>query len=106
MPRLSQMALPEFPRAAVTAFLRERLPEHNINPAHADLITDLAVHAAERARRTLIETVESAPTLLIELSALHLALGLIELDARTIAAAIERAGGDKTIILQEGTTHS
>lgn len=103
--RLSDMALPDFPRAAIAAFLRGQMTQHGIDPANADLITDLAIHAAERGRMAILQAVEPAPSVTVQLSALHLALSLIQLDAKAIAEALERAGGDKTIILQEGTTH-
>lgn len=105
--RLSQMDLPPFPRDEIAAFIRQASSARGLPAAAADAdeITDLAIHAAQQVRRVLLETCERAGSLSVELSSLHLAIGLTELDANAIRAAIEKGAGPHLTILQEGTTH-
>ena len=77
------------------AALREGLMQGGASRGDADLVLDLAIHAAEEAERVLINTVGRAPRFEMQVSALVIALQLGQhsfssLAERSIAHARER----------------
>ena len=108
MRRLSQIALPPFRAAEMAAVMRESMARKGL-PASAQAdageIIDLGIHAAETARRMVLEICERASNGPVELASLHLACGLIQTDMTAIGAAIQKLASQQVPTPQQENAH-
>lgn len=108
MPRLLRIVPPQFQAAELAAAMRESMAHKGLSPDArdgAEEIIDLAIHAAETARRTVLEICERASDGPVELASLHLACGLIQMDMTAIGAAIQKFSSKQVRTPQQENAH-
>ena len=87
---LSSLDFPEHPRRELRAYLNDtRIASGSQMPAAAvDEAVDLACHAAQCARRTLLETLDRSSDPRIVTTSLGLAISLLSNDCKRIEAGL------------------
>jgi len=89
---LKQMKWPEYPRAGIRATL---LQNSMVPLQHVDEVVDLACHAAETARKSMLEVLERSSSPMVELTAVGLANSLVANNTQILLEGARRGGGER-----------
>ena len=97
--KLASAKMKEPPRAELRAAIIREHEARGIElpPGAADEIVDIAVHAAERAWMTLLETIDLGSSGPVRATALHPAVGILAHNLSALREAAGRAAADMGI---------